>query len=530
MGGFLSQIAQKEEEKTERNREGDLKEVVITTTFYNQSKREIGREVTTQILDSYNNVKSQQSKLTIFVKPGKTEKPRVIGDEDNRVNKCIEMLGLLEDVVIENTFERLQKLSRQRGIASNKFSLNYIYRTLLDQISIDLNIIHQALQQRRLITEKDRKPLYTHQGFVLFIADLLASHAIAHAVQAGALPAETTVLTYLRNSIDVRLVPYHDVILLGIPYSTLNINPIKLGGNWFATDYLAIPHEMGHHLFWYGHVPGSDKMILDALIEKLGLQETVPAGDGAELIDKLEKTNWIVRWLEEIFADAYGCLIAGPISILSFQEMLTDSHHEDDNHKNGVRIIPEEAQHPVPELRPLIQSKILRQAELMQDREKSGAISNQLDTNWKEWVAQNWGDANLLDQMYRFEGSGEERSGQDIMDALGSVISAILSTLEETVRIKETQPWIMYCDSLRALYEEFTSGKFISQLIVAAKPEKIPGNTAVSHSRRKNTTLLPTNWELKAKNPVRLTKNMVREILFHGWSTEGPEGSHPGRG
>jgi hypothetical protein len=94
---------------------------------------------------------------------------------------------------------------------------------------------------------------------------------------------------------------------------------------------MAIPHEVGHYVFQHGRFPGAESFI--------------------ELSLKF-KENPYYCWCEEIFADVYGCIVAGPLSALGLQALLVSI----DRH----RAWKDDEEHPTPALRIFILAEILR--------------------------------------------------------------------------------------------------------------------------------------------------------------------------
>jgi len=401
--------------------------------------------------------------------------------------------------------------------------MDYVSRTLLDQISIDLNIIYRIFQQRRLVHNEK----VTTEGYMLHLADVLAANAIQPAIAMGAIPADITVLTYVKNKIDVRLVPYDNVMLLGIPNG---ITTVQI--DWISTEYLAIPHEMGHYVFEHGKDAASNECLGDKLREAIKQKQLVVSPDSLEndAAQQPPVTPWHERWLEEIFADAYGCFVAGPASILSFQELLASGQprvHEASTNK-----------HPIPPLRPLIQTMILRQIALEErqiaktagDRALIIKWANDLDVNWVNWVANNWSkrfirkngnpdDFDLWTHQFSIDGFGNI-SGKEILEPIETAVSMILDEIQEMMMQDYTLPWLeplRECISLSDLYDLFTRGDFIPQ-----PPE--PATTSMRGA--------PANHLLQIEKYVEGGKlnldNWVDEILFECWSTEGPEDSHGG--
>jgi len=183
----------------------------------------------------------------------------------------------------------------------------YVLSAILAQVSYDLSAIRQAADQRRTPELKA----------ILDKADQLAQSALNLAIEKGLLKTGG-VVTYFDKSPYIRVIPYAPVALIGIPYTSIES----------PRDLLAIPHEVGHYV--YHHTTG--------LAAKLHTQ--IPFDP-----------PWFNQWLEEIFADIYGCLIAGPVIGLDFQDLLLDNPTEHFTEDDGY--------HPIDAIRPFIYIQIL---------------------------------------------------------------------------------------------------------------------------------------------------------------------------
>ncbi|MCA9923542.1 MAG: hypothetical protein KC421_14285 [Anaerolineales bacterium] len=198
----------------------------------------------------------------------------------------------------------------------------FVLNATLSQVSYDLSVIRQAADQRRSPHLKD----------TLEKADQLAQSALNLAVT-DKLLKPGTVVTYFNKSAHIRVIPYAPVALVGIPYTAIET----------PRDLLAIPHEVGHYV--YHHATG--------LAAKLHTQ--IPFDP-----------PWFNHWIEEIFADIYGCLVAGPVIGLDFQDLLLDNPTEHFTEDDG--------EHPVDAIRPFIHTTVLNRlgfknaAEALQDR------------------------------------------------------------------------------------------------------------------------------------------------------------------
>jgi hypothetical protein len=156
----------------------------------------------------------------------------------------------------------------------------------------------------------------------------------------------TRLITYFQKNVSIRVIPYASVALIGIPYTTINA----------SKDFLAIPHEVGHYLYWKGIVNGH------TIQQELSI--SVP-----------KNPAWCFDWLEETFADVYGCLIAGPTIALSFQDLQL--------RRTPKEFIKNDEEHPVPILRPNIYNKVLKGY--------FGIWGSKLDVRWNGKIGESSG-------------------------------------------------------------------------------------------------------------------------------------------
>lgn len=325
--------------------------------------------------------------------------------EKQQLATCRTLLDLLRDFTgkgsdfLEASPERVERFSRR-----------YLWRKMLNEASADLQIIEAAYEQR--LQSGGRKLIQTQN---VFVGDIVSEHALGQAVDNGFLPP-TPIITYLTEHVTVRPVPYAAVILISIAYASM-LEPVREtdGGASAARvsrDLLAIPHEIGHHIFWQANMPGSEQSVHDHLMERL--QQA-----------KIWQWDWRRAWLEELFADVFGILVAGPLMPLSFQDLLTDDPPAEFVEDNG--------HHPIPALRPLIQTCILRRISDGQGQPDYVHAPTLLDKQWRESVAriypQRFENADLLQQEYILRGLGQPLSGASILAALDDVVDILLQTM-----------------------------------------------------------------------------------------------------
>ncbi len=184
--------------------------------------------------------------------------------------------------------------------APTGFSQEYALSQTLDQIGRDMTLIAQAIHQREI--ESPREVRNT-----LELADEFAAAMLKPAQRyLGGVNAK--VITYLNKSDLTRVLPYASVALIGVPFSTVNLDD---GQARVTRDYLAIPHEVGHYVYWHGAVQSNDAY--NGVRFCWALPHQYKTGGVVE---------WAQPWAEEVFADTYGARTAGPMITVDFQDLL----------------------------------------------------------------------------------------------------------------------------------------------------------------------------------------------------------------
>jgi hypothetical protein len=190
---------------------------------------------------------------------------------------------------------------------------------VLDQIGHDLDLIQKAATQRILADKNVRDTLAN--------ADKLAWRALQPAIDYGVIAQPATVLTHFQKSAEFYSIPYANIAIIAIPFTCTSKEP--------SQDYLAIPHEVGHYV--YRHPTNQARMDLRAL-------RLAPPVDAVY-------QPWIKEIFEEMCADIYGCLIAGPVMALDFESLSLANSQADFRGNDG--------EHPNAALRPLIYCEVL---------------------------------------------------------------------------------------------------------------------------------------------------------------------------
>jgi hypothetical protein len=234
-----------------------------------------------------------------------------------------------------NLLDRLQQFgSAQIDYFTDHIPVKNAFReypiaATIGQISNDLEVIERVALQR----SASAAPLLS----TLQLADQFCYQALLPA--RALLEPNFTTTAYLQKMPLIRVIPYAPVALIGVPYTTINSAPPAntqetLGLPTACLDFLATPHEAGHYVFFHGYVKSEDgtpKPLMIAIIE--ALKDKTPTG-------RLD----VRRWKDEIFADVYASLIAGPVMAVDFQDLELNSSMGGFTEDDG--------DHPIPLLRP----------------------------------------------------------------------------------------------------------------------------------------------------------------------------------
>jgi hypothetical protein len=226
------------------------------------------------------------------------------------------------------------------------FQPEHAFSVILDQIAIDLNCLQLAATQRVIANSN---PAWRE---TLEKADRFAWRCLPYAEQ-GSDKTDTTAITYFQKFPSIRVIPYAPVALIGIPFSCATV----------PQDYLAIPHEVGHYMYWH------------KFRSKFSTELSRLANDDARFVNELN------HWAEEIFADVYGCSIAGPVIAADFQDLQLRFSEEE--------FVVDDGEHPVPAIRPMIYRRILqtlqeRNSELAKPYRVDAAELTTLDERWQQ--------------------------------------------------------------------------------------------------------------------------------------------------
>ncbi len=413
---------------------------------------------------------------------------------------------------------------------SAQFPVEYVLRKIIDQLSHGFDVIKKAVEQR----------LSSELGNALKQADLLTYQALQPAKDdTNSLPkkrlisAETTVISYFQKSPSVLIIPYAPVALIGVPFTAVNSNSLY-NEHSNLRDYLAIPHEIGHYVFWRGKA--GDKRLSSKLH-----QEIIQIG--------LSK---YAHWLEEIFADVYGCLIGGAAYALSAQDILLDNLPSE--------LILDDGEHPSPVLRPYISSQVLRRLETTKKvggDESDGGFARELEKEW-EGSLQKYGNPsvyqlkpnknehaielipvdNAFKTTFKKDGKIDEVAG-DLVKIVGKILDELDLILGSRPKHK---PWTENPEVVTGAYKYFAD--YINGLSsIESSTELSSEGFTIDHtnslvyylqdlgSRQKlETSTSKTLPEINTTEPLQTLPGKMPTALWQivmdadGWGIGGPEG------
>jgi hypothetical protein len=394
---------------------------------------------------------------------------------------------------------------------SAEYPWEYVFRTIVDQIGYDLDVLQRAQQQRMA-------PLMPPAALAtLDLADRLAFRALKPAFDHGLIDQDTTVVTYFQKAANVRLVPYAPVALVGVPLTAID----------HERDLLAIPHEVGHYLFRSGRVRAgrfADSRFSAVLYHRYA-----------------RKPVWFNHWLEEIFADVYGCLVAGPVVALSFMELVTDDPLDD--------FLANDNEHPAAIVRPAVYFSTLKRMGIYDK------ALTQLTDHWQALVKERGNPREM-----KLPGADQPVAVSQVIDDLDQVVETLLHGpfLGKLLPQRNGEARKLWSQELhnkeevKSLYDHFAQ----------FKGEITPTSTPLTELRREPAaqlqmaTALPQAAEspgrvqslgatglwldaIKAaaertvqdKDPTFAVPPEVWLVLLDagGWATEGPGGGNPHR-
>ena len=265
----------------------------------------------------------------------------------------------------ESFFERVETALRPEEM--DEFNKTLILHRALGTALEEWDTIRHALEQREnsryagVLAELDRLSLDCL--LPLFGTEKLESH--------GA-------FTYLHKLFDIKRFAFSRTPLIGAPFAALTS----------PEAWLAIPHEAGHYIFWNG----TDTFeAFNAFYRRLqdGVLAVVERAIRSRVIGGYFRRRGLVfqtwlDWLDEIFADVFGTLAAGPAYAWSLQSNLRAAHSIRDLYHSH-----EEPEHPHPFIRPFFHIAALREMAKAAEGEFASRLAEEADALEASW-RQSW--------------------------------------------------------------------------------------------------------------------------------------------
>jgi hypothetical protein len=261
---------------------------------------------------------------------------------------------------------------------SAKFPPNHILSQVLARISEDLHLLQKIALQRVVgVLPADALANLTKM-------DALAQRSLQLAIASDWVRIHTRALTYYETSVNIRVIPYARVALIGVPLTTINT----------ARDLLAVPHEVGHYLYANGRITIEIPNPADPdnpLEDKPYIWQWV---DDVANRDKFVKHSWLKDWAEEIYADIYGCLVIGDSIAYSAQvraDLSSRGEHGKDPNIRRMRpshLFYNNNIHPFPYVRPETYITVLKYLEDNSNPKPKKLTAQSLGDLWKQRQAQ----------------------------------------------------------------------------------------------------------------------------------------------
>jgi hypothetical protein len=143
------------------------------------------------------------------------------------------------------------------------------------------------------------------------------------------------VLIYFNKVANIKYCPYTSLPFVGTPYSS------AAGGDW-----MAIPHEIGHYLYWN----------LGSNLQETHQRHAEIKDEAAATLKEMPEPQrcTILAWLEEIFCDVVGVRLGGDEFVRSFQAFILSCAG------NADELTENDGRHPPLAVRPFVREHALK--------------------------------------------------------------------------------------------------------------------------------------------------------------------------
>lgn len=232
----------------------------------------------------------------------------------------------------------------------------FVMRRTFDQLASDLETIQRALFSRKYGTDGEKEALCK--------ADYMAMDLLDNGREQ--FPFKTPrVISYFDESAHTRILPYADVVLIGVPYSFISSSPGDIAVKDTPRDFLVLGHEIGHFVFRHLIIEKLPALELKKVIEMLHFY-----GKGTEDVIAEINSSWpptlkddmpdyLINWLEETFCDVFAALFSNACAVYSMATDLTGDDLLD-------KLYEDTGTHAIDALRPYIYAITIADAGLKQ--------------------------------------------------------------------------------------------------------------------------------------------------------------------
>ena len=277
--------------------------------------------------------------------------------------------------------KKLGKDNTWKLIPSEEFHSGYVKYHVTRRMVDDFDSIVTVFAQRQ-----EDSPIVLTKFHSL---DLVAKHwfpksdDVSFWIAEGVLP-----VTYMRSNTLIRITPYSKVAFIGLPVSIGFVRGVK--------EWIAIAHEVGHYVYWNGRLKNSSTGSTDFIPQIIN-----------QLIMNERFAPYIDDWAEEIFADIYACIVAGPVAAYHMQDRL--------GRFSRTEMLEDDGTYPLPILRPQIYYRALMELGFNE------STIEKIKDEWKDTLKA----ARLSSQ--RFDNKG--RSLMDIERELVRFVNAVITSI-----------------------------------------------------------------------------------------------------
>lgn len=452
-------------------------------------------------------------------------------DHDFQLKQLLNLYTLSQSM--EQFWEKLSSKSTigvERLIQANMLPPVDLIRACFRQFTKDFEIFQNSLRQRRWVKSANDDSIENIQATSLIVTDKLAARAISPFKDLITQSEDFIPITFFSDRVFVRQMPYTDkFVFIGLSYDLTqplqNENP-----KFVPFELLAIPHEIGHYIYRYVKLTNLKSFDKDNRELKNITFEQLTKAEFQE--------EPYYRWCEEIFADLYGCFIAGPFAVLGMQALIaTEDKHmvidDDDEHPNGI-------------FRPYFLSEMLRKLSSLDysDQFDFHKIATLLDANWTA-ILERWGYVveyregedrpfriNLLNEAENYEESFVNLDKaiellEPIMDRYARELVDHIKSLKNNDKSFDI-PWCAWKEAANGQQSESDSLAFYIEGIRSLTDYKNSNyQTAGKHlsSKAQIADSLNVNMDDVLKGRIEHLGRDLYQLILIGWGDKGPHGT-----